>query len=297
MIEKLEVNHFRTLDALLRSANISAAAEGLGVSQQAISLQLKRLREILGDPLFVRTGHGMLPTPYARLIQPHIHQVLVHINGIPLPESVTPEKIERTLFISATDYTQKVIVGKLIRELRTSAPHVKIIVSDIEASNLTRKMHQGEIDLTFTSDGYVPEGLISEPLFIEKYLCVTSNKKVEFDGYLPLEKLVENDFIVVSPGVGSLKGSADAWFETQGFPRNVVVSVPSFFMAQEYLKQSDLVGFLPSRILPCEGLFEIPLKKYPPGYQVVAAYHPNTKSDPFMNWLLDRVKRLVPISI
>jgi DNA-binding transcriptional LysR family regulator len=296
MINKLEINHLRTLDALYRFENLSAAAEDLGVSQQAISQQLKKLRAVLGDQLFVRSGHGMVATPYARLIEAHVHKVLVHLNAIPLPASVTPATIERTLFISATDYTQKVIVGRLIAELRKSAPGVRLIVVDIEVSGLTRKMHQGKIDLTFTSDGYVPEGLIAEPLFIEQYRCVSANQAIAFDGHLPLEKLVEHDFIIVSPGVGSFTGSADQWFEKQGLTRKVAASVPSFFMAQEYLRQSDMVGFMPSRLLPCAGLSEIPLKKYPPGYEVVAAYPPSARDDPFMSWLLETVKRLVSVT-
>lgn len=291
MIEKLEINHLRTLDALHKFENLSAAAEYLDISQQAVSLQLKKLRDILSDQLFVRTGHGVVATPYAKLIQPHVRQVLMHLNDIPLPGSVTPANTERTLVISATDYTQKIIVGELINELRTSAPGVKIIVINIESANLIQKMHQGEIDLTLTSNGYVPEGLVSDAIFTERYVCVTANKDIVFDDYLPLERLVEYDFVVTSPGIASFKGSADSWFEQQKLRRKVQVSVPSFFMAQEYLKQSGMVGFLPSRLMPCAGLFEIPLKKYPPGYEVVAAYHPSARNDAFMVWLLDKIKQ------
>ncbi|OZG69735.1 transcriptional regulator [Hahella sp. CCB-MM4] len=294
MIEKLEIHHLRTLNALYRFGNISSAAESLDLSQQAVSLQLKKIREILSDRLFVRTGHGMTPTPYARQIEPHIQKVLTHFNEIPLPNSLTPNQIERTLVISATDYTQKVIVGELIKELLETAPKVKVIVSNIESADLTKKMNQGEIDLAFTSHGYVPEGLVTESLFTENYRCVTANIELaRLDEDLSLERLVEHDFIVTSHGTGSFKGSADTWFEQLGLHRNVVISVPSFFMAQEYLKQSKLVGFLPSRLLPCDGLFEIPLKKYPPGYEVVAAYHPSTRKDPFMIWLLDQVHKQI----
>lgn len=294
MIDRLEITHLRTLAALGRHASMSEAAEALGVSQQAISLQLKRLREILGDPLFVRTGHGMAPTPYARLIEPHVLGVLARLNDIPLPDSLTPDRIERTLVISATDYTQRVIVGPLIRHLRASAPKVRVLVADIEAGSLTRKMQQGEIDLTFTSSGYVAPGLVAEPLFVERYACVCANEALRRDGPMPLDELVRHDFIITSPGLPNFKGSADAWFEMQGQHRKVAVCVPSFFMAQEYLKQSDLVGFLPSRLLPIDGLFEIPLASHPPGYQVVAAYHPAAQHDPFMTWLLDRVRQLLP---
>ena len=72
MIEKLELNHLRMFSALYKQGTVSAADESLDVSQQAVSLQLKRVREILGDSLFVRTGHGMVPTAYGQLIQPHV---------------------------------------------------------------------------------------------------------------------------------------------------------------------------------------------------------------------------------
>jgi len=289
MIDKLEINHLRTLSALYQFGNISAAAEHLSVSQQAVSLQLKKIRSILGDQLFVRTGHGMIPTPYAKQIELHIQQILIRLNDIPLPNAITPSEIERTLVLCATDYTQQVIVTELIRELRQYAPKVKVIVTNIEHANLTKKIHQGSIDIAFTTSAYVPEGLISTPLFTEKYVCVSANKHIEFDRFLPLKQLIEHDFLIVSPGIGSFNGSADNWFEMQGYPRRVAVSAPSFFIAKEYLKHSNLVGFIPSRLLPCEGLFDIPLDKYPPGYQVVAAYHPSAKHDPLILWLLNTI--------
>lgn len=287
MIEKLEISHLRTLDALFQFGNISAAAEHLAVSQQATSLQLKKIREILGDQLFVRTGHGMTPTPYAKQIETHIQDILIRINKIPQLNTIESDAIERTISISATDYTQQIIIADLIKELRQYAPKIKVIVTNIESVNLTKRMLQGSIDIAFTTSAYVPEGLVSTPLFIEKYLCVSANKDITTDRPLSLKDLVKYDFVIVSPGVGSFTGSADSWLEQQGVQRNTVLSAPSFFMAKEFLKQSEMVGFIPSRLMPCEGLIEIPLEKYPPGYQVVAAYHSSAKHDPLIHWILD----------
>lgn len=290
MIDKLDITHLRTLDALGRFGTISAAAEHLDVSQQAVSLQLKKLRTILGDPLFVRTGQGMAPTPYAKLIAPHIAQVLAQLNAIPLPQALRPELAERTLVVSGTDYTQKVIVADLVRDLRSAAPKVKVAVVDIEVSALTRKLHQGEIDVIFTADGYAAPGLVATPLFLEQYRCVTANRALAQAGTMSLAALMEHDFIVTNPGAPSFTGSADAWFARQGLSRRVVVSAPSFFITLDYLKGSNMVAFIPARLLPQEGLYEIALPKYPPGYGVVAAVHPNAQHDPFMTWLLERVK-------
>lgn len=292
MIEKLELNHLRMLSALYERRTVSAAAEALDVSQQAVSLQLRRIREILGDPLFVRTGHGMVPTAYGQLLQPHVRQVLALIHAMPMPTSTSLEDIERTLSISATDHAQRIIVGDLIRELRRVAPQVKVKISNIESASLVRRMQEGEIGIAFTSNGYVPEGLLSTPLFTERYVCVAAKPLTEGPGALSLEALVGHDFLVVSPGVPSFDGSAGSWFEQQGLRRRVVLSVPSFFMALEYLQQSDMVAFIPSRLLPYEGLFEVPLDKSPPGFQVVAAYHPSALADPLLTWVLDHVRTL-----
>lgn len=290
MIEGLEISHLRTLDALFRASNITAAAEHINLSQQAVSQQLQRLRKLTGDRLFVPSGHGMVPTPYARQIESQVSQVLVLLNEIQQSDSLTLNRIERTLTISSTDHAQKIIVGPLLQELRDLAPGVKVVVVDIESAELTRRMHQGDVDIAFTSSDHVPTGLVSEPLFRECYRCVSSIPSIAGKGKLSLKELIQHPFIVVSPGVPNLKGSASDWFDRKGLQRRVVVSVPSFFMAQEYLRNSDMVGFLPSRLLPSEGLTEIPLEAYPPGYEVVAAYHASSRDDQFRAWLLDRVR-------
>lgn len=292
MIEKLEIHHLRTLDALYKHMNMTVAAEQLNISQQAISLQLKKIRDILNDNLFIRSGHGVCPTPYAKMIEPKILDILARIHQIPLPESVSPFSMERTLVISATDYAQYVIVRQLISQLRGLSPKVKLIVRQIEVANLTNLMHKGEIDIALTSHGYVPQGLVEEPLFTEQYRCVSADKLLLDSAPLKLEQLVEYDFVVTNPGIGSLRGSADTWFERNGCPRNVVVSAPTFQITQSYLLENNFVGFLPSRLLPFDGLYDIPIDKYPPGYEVVMAFHPASKDDPYMCWLLDLIKSI-----
>ena len=220
----------------------------------------------------------------------HVRQLLALIHALPLPTSLRLEDMERTVSISATDYAQRIIVGDLVRALRRAAPKVNVKISNIESATLVRRMQEGEIDVALTSNGYVPEGLLSLPLWTERYVCVAGRPLTDGPGVLDLASLVEHDFLVVSPGVPSFDGSAGSWFEQQGLRRRVVASVPSFFMAMEYLRQSDMVAFIPSRLLPGAGLFEVPLAKYPPGFQVVAAYRPCAMSDPLQAWVLDCVR-------
>lgn len=290
MFEQLALGHLRLLAALSRHGSLSLAAERLELSQQAASLQLKRLREILGDPLFVRAGHGMVPTAYARQIAPQVEQVLALLHAIPGPGAVPLAQVERTLSISATDHAQLVIVPDLVRALRAAAPQVRLKVWPIESGNLVRRMQQGEIDLAFTSASHVPPGLVSTPLFAERYVCVADRPLAPAGGRLSLQALVRHDFVVVSPGVPGFDGSAGDWFAQQGLQRRVVVSVPSFLVAQDHVRRCGLVAFMPSRLLPCPGLAEVPLEKDPPGYEVVAARHPAALADPLVTWVVDTVR-------
>lgn len=290
MIDKLELHHLRLLGALYDRATLSAAAEKLGITQQAASLQLKRIRELLGDPLFVRTGHGMAPTAHARQIRGQVEQVLALVHAIPRAGELSLQDLERTLHICATDHAQRVVLSQLLPVLRQAAPRVRVQVSNIEAAGLARKMQLGEVTLALTSNAYVPEGLRTLPLFTERYVCVAGQPQGTPEKRVPLAEIVRRDFLVVSPGVAGFEGSAGAWFEQQRLKRRAVLSVPSFFMAQEFLRGSDLVAFLPSRLLPCEGLHEVPLEKLPPGYEVVAAWHPAGEGDALLQRVLDQLR-------
>jgi DNA-binding transcriptional LysR family regulator len=234
----------------------------------------------------------VVATAYGQQIRGHIDQLFALISSMPKPSDEALESMVRSLSISATDYTQLILVDPLLRQLRVRAPQVKLKLSNIESFNLNRRLQTGELDIAFTSSGYVPVGLMST-LYLPRNMYAWPRKRANNAAPLPISALAQHDFLVVSPGVPSFDGSASSWFAQQGLKRNVVATVPSFYMAQAYLRQSDLVAFIPSRLMPSAGLVEIPLQKYPPGFQVVAAYHGAMSGDPLLTWVLD-VARALP---
>lgn len=286
MIEKLELKQLRTLAVLLQSHSISASAEMLGVTQQAVSAQLNRLRALLGDDLFVRSGQGLAPTPYARSLQTQLEQILSAVQAIPLPGQQDLARLERTLVISATDYTQHLLALPLATALRDWAPRVRLKIINIESQTLTRRMQQGEIDLALTTSAYVPNGLTSVALFTEEYRLCSAGIPAPEHGPLKLSQLSDFDFVVTSPGTADFKGSAQDWFERRGIQRNVVLSVPSFDMTQRALQRSKMVAFLPARLPLLDGIHPLPLETLPPGYEVVAAHHPGASADPLLTRVL-----------
>lgn len=296
MIENLELHHLRTLEALFASSTLSGAAERLNMSQQAISARLQKIRAILGDELFVRDGHGMQATAYAMQIKPLIENVLSQLNAIPKASDFRQQTdfadLQREIVICATDYTQQLLLTPLLAKLRKIAPTVKVAVGNIEVAELGAKMRSGSVFLALTTSGYVPEGLTSVPLMTEQYRCVTAHPGLNTLEPVAPETLGRYEFVVTNPLPGGFTGSADSWFARFGEPRNVVMSVPGFWMAKQVLQQSHLVGLLPSRLLPVPGLKEIPLTRYPPGFEVVTVYHSSMANDPLLIWFVQSLQNL-----
>lgn len=293
MLNDLEIQHLRLLDTLYTTGNLSLVAEQRGVSQQALSLQLKKLRQTMADDLFVRSGAGMVATTYTRTIMPQVRQILAGLAAIPAAAQIDVTTAERTLVVSATDYTQRLILTRLIQSLQNYAPRVKIVIVNIESVGLISKMQTGDIDLVFTSHGFVPDGLITQPLLVEKYRCATANRALRNEETQSIEAIARYRFVIASPGNGSLRGSADPWFEAQGLKRTVVASVPTYYAMLELLQHSDLVGFVPARLPLPEGVFDVPLSRYPPGYEVVAAYHDSCRNDQLIAWLITQARAIL----
>src|SRR4051812_33611284 len=126
-LAKLDLNLLVVLDVLLAERNVTHAAQRLGLSQPAVSNALARLRETLGDQLLVRTAHGMVPTARALAVQHRLSAALSGIaNVVNVGASFDPRTARRSFVIAATDYVQFVVLGELLREVRSLAPGVSL---------------------------------------------------------------------------------------------------------------------------------------------------------------------------
>lgn len=95
--------------------------------------------------------------------------------------------------------------------------------------------------------------------------------------------------LVVSPSRGDCVDATNDWFEQQGNPRNVVLSVPTFTAAKACIAESDLCGFIPSRLLPDNSLKIIELDKSIPGFDVIATWHQRSSQDPLHKWIRNKL--------
>jgi len=286
-IDRLEIRQLRILQALLREQNVSRVAQQIGLTQQAVSDQLRKLRDIFDDRLFLRKSNGLVPTPLAVQLGEKVERLLQGFEQLLEPESFEPALIEGTYIIAATDYAQQIVLPDLLSKMRRQAPNLKVIIQDLSIDDLGDSMAAGRINLVVAFPDFVPSSYPFMTLFTEHHVCVAAHGSPLAGQTLNLADIANHPQIIASPSRPNFRGSIDSWFEQFGLKRNVVISAPCFSIVPLYLESTDAIAFLPSRALAGSNLTSIHLKENPVSFDVISAWHPRSSQDPLHNWVLD----------
>ncbi len=289
-INRLDIKQLRIFQALLREQNVSRVADQVGLTQQAVSDQLKKMRAIFDDRLFIRKSNGLIPTPFAEDLGLKVEKVLTSFDALLSPADFDPAKATATYVISATDYTQQVVLPSLLSKIRALAPGIKIIVRDFDIDNLHELMVTNRVNLAITFPDYIPSSYSCITLFTEYHICVASKKFYPKNKKLSLKDIASVPQIIASPSRPNFRGSIDTLFEEAGLSRNVVISAPCFSVVPGYLEATDAIAFLPSRTLLNSKLKVLDLNERLMDFDIVAAWHSRSNQDLLHNWIIDLLR-------
>ena len=289
-LDRLDIKQLRVFQALIREQNASKAASQLGLTQQAVSEQLKKLRNVFDDRLFLRKTNGFVPTPYAEALSYDVDRILRDFTQLLSPKVFDPKTAQGTYVISATDYAQQVVLPNFIATLRAQSPNLKIIVRDFEIDKLHELMESGKVNLAIAFPDYIPDSYPIIKLFEEHHVCVTSSRSTISKTNTSLEEIAAHPSIIASPSRPNFKGSIDDWFKTFGLVRNVMVSAPCFSVVPMYLETTDSIAFLPAKAIEGLDLTVIDLDQTPEPFNVIAAWHPRYSEDPIQKWIVGKLK-------
>ena len=285
-LDRLDIKQLRVFQTLIREENASKAANQLGLTQQAVSEHLKKLRNVFGDRLFLRKTNGFIPTPFAQELSISVDKILIEFQALLSPKVFDPKTINKTFVIAATDYAQQVVLPNLISKLRHQAPFLKLIVRDFEIDKLHELMETGKVNLAIAFPDYIPKNYPLVKLFEEHHVCVASPNTSISQTNSSLEDVAKHPSIIASPSRPNFKGSIDDWFAKFGLKRNIVISAPCFSIVPMYLETTDSIAFLPSRAVRGLGLVEITLEHTPDSFDVIAAWHPRYNEDELQKWVI-----------
>lgn len=286
-LRQLDLNLLKAFDALMDERNVTRAAERLAVSQPAVSATLNRLRDALGDPLFVRSQRGITPTARALELGVPIKRVLADIEALIQPATLDLTTASFTVTISATDYALRAVVMPLVAALRPLAPNVRVAVVQSGSQNLLEQMERGALDLALITPEMAAPEMHSRSLFEERYVCVMREQHpAAASGSLTLEGFCQWDHGIVSLRGGGFAGATDEALDKLGLQRRVMVSVPSFGMLLDLVRSTDLLALVPRRLLSdTQGLCVLAPPLEVPGFTKVLAWHERTHSDPRQRWI------------
>lgn len=292
-INRLELKQLRLLSALLVQKNVSKVALQMGLTQQAVSEQLKKMRDIFDDPLFIRSSYGVIPTVKAEGLAASIEQILSQVEALLEPDEFDVSQVDQVFTISTSDYAMLVILPELLSHIALLAPKLKIIVREFESDNVESLMASGEVDLALTFPEFIPQNILFETLFTEHHVCVCASSSRLANKTLSLKQLALLPQIIVSPSRANLKGSHDAWFSKRGLKRNIVMSLPSFSAVLACVGATDRVAFIPARLLPDAQVRVIHLEENPPRFDVIQAWHQRSQRDPLLKWMLGKIREAI----
>lgn len=287
-LRQLDLNLLKALDALLDERNVTRAAARLGVTQPAMSAMLGRLRDTFGDPLFARTGRGIVPTARALDLATPLKQLLAGAAALLQPAVFDPATATTRITIAATDYALRAVAVPFITALKRHAPHIRVALVPIEERLLQGQLERGEVDIALvTPDGLSPD-LHARHLFDEHYVCVlrAGHPAIANKRRLSLKRFCEVDHALVSYSGGGFRGVTDEALERMGLARNVTLSIKSFIVVPDILRATDMVAVLPSRLVGTgDGLVVCPPPLEIPGFSKMAVWHERTHHDPAQRWL------------
>jgi len=297
---RLDLQSLACLDALIAESSVTRAAERMDMSQPAMSGALARLREVLQDPLLVRTPKGMVPTPYALEItvamRPHLRgmQALLAQRG-----QFDPFTAEGLVSIATTDYTGVVLGPALMARLRGAAPNLRLQIKLPDPKHIREWLEEGSCDIGI---GFFPEladGLHAAPLFEDTVSVLAATTHPTVQGSVSLAQFQEATHVIFGSPFAPLS-TLETWVDEHLAPLNVTrkvgMQVPSALMPGYAVTRTDLLATLPTRLarhlaqtLPLQVL-PLPFEAAPMTFSMV--WHERTHSVPAYLWLREVLREL-----
>ena len=298
-VNRIDLNLLVYLDALLRERNVTQAANQLNLSQPAMSNGLRRLREVFGDPLLVRTSEGMTPTERALELAPVVREVLSAVDRAVQPRTdFEPAEAHRVFRIMASDYAESTLFPAVLGKLRNLAPGLTLDImtpSDVSFLDVER----GKVDMVINRFDSMPQSFHQIHLWNDSFTCLLSPDNPVLDDFT-LDNYLEANHVWVSKtgmgvGVGvnpddvQRLGWVDAALNKLGKKRQIRVFTRHYQAAMTLAEQNDLIVTLPTRAAqlkhnnPRVVLREPPLEI--PPLELKMAWSPLLQHNPANKWL------------
>jgi DNA-binding transcriptional LysR family regulator len=282
-----DLNLLVTLDVLLAEGSVARAAQRLRLSASAMSRALARLRETTGDPLLVRAGRGLVPTPRALALRARVGQIVQDAEAVLRPaETLDLARLARTFTLRTRDGFVENFGAALLARVARDAPGVRLRFVD-KPDRDSAPLREGTVDLETGVVGETtgPE-VRARSLFRDRFVGVVRAGHPLSKGKVTPRRYAGGRHILVSRR-GLDRGPIDEALKRAGLEREIAAIVGGFAAALALARGSDLVASVPERHTGNlrAGLCSFPLPVAVPGFTVSLLWHPRLDADPAHRWL------------
>ena len=312
-IGRIDLNLLKVFDAVYEDRNLVLAGRRLNLTQSAVSHALARLRELVGDDLFLRTGKGMVPTGRALAMAPALRDSLRRIEATLGVESFFPERSTRRFVMAANDHVTAVIVAPLARALQQTAPGVDLVIRPSTRLDLAEQIDLGRIDLAIGIFSQVPARMNTRTLMTQGEVMLMRKGHPASRRKLSLRDFAKYPLATLSVG-GQEEGAVDGFIVERGLARQsemfdrhaleealaqlqkvprLRVTVPHALAIPALLRGSDLLSIVPASLARAlVGTGDLLVRQLP--YQAATAttravWHRRHDHDAAHGWLRDAV--------
>lgn len=281
----VDMNLLVTLDALLSEGSVVGAAQRLNLSAPAMSRQLSRIRHLLGDPVLVRAGRGLVPTPRAEALRARLRGLVTEAEALVRGEAeLDLARLERTFVIRANDGFVGTFGAALGSRAARDAPRIRLRFAPQDKEDV-EALREGRVDVDVGVIGAMGPEIRVQAIFRDRFVGVVRPGHALAEAVTP-ERFAAFPHVSVSRR-GRFAGPIDEALSPLGLARPVTIAVANFNDALAIVRTSDHVAAVPARLTgPVRaGLhsFELPVKT--DALAVSLAWHPRFDADPAHRWL------------
>jgi DNA-binding transcriptional LysR family regulator len=294
-IRRLDMTMLLVFAETMRHRKLTLVAKRLGLTQSAISHTVSRLRDVFGDPLFLRKPYGIEPTSRALDLEPRIAAVLAMTQEtLSVPAAFSPGTAQRLIRIATLDIHASLFGPALCGVFEKQAPGLELRLRFASRQEALDLLDANDVDLIVSFVANVAPHHIVRRLYEETYAVVARQKNKGFDGSTKAYLAARHLLVSLS---GDAHGIVDDVLEAKGVKRHIATVFPLFFPALAAVAETDMIATLPRRLVEANAarfklnLFAPPINIRP--FPVNAIWHKRNEKDAGLKWV---VERLVAIS-
>ncbi len=296
LFDKIDLHLIKVLHTVLTERSVSRAAIRLGMYQPAVSAALKRLRDLAGDPLLVRSGSGMVPTDAGlRMIEPSASILRAAEVLFTDARGFDPKTTTNTFRVAASDYLDPLFLPQLVAQIKAQAPLCHIEIHPLSAdSDYHAHLAQGDVDVVVGNWLKPPEDLHMGKLFADEVVSMVSKDHPAVRRGWTVESWLEAEHIAPTPTYPGARGVIDDHLEGLGLTRNITARCPHFGLIPGMVASSLLIMTTGRQF--CERYTErlqVKLLECPidfPQLMYYQLWHERTHASASAKWLRERVK-------